>query len=337
MEGVTRATLLPDSDRRQLQGEALFTRAMLHFYLANVFGAIPYITTTDYGLNRRAPRNTVSEIYAAAALDLENAVGLLDPEYRNPARVRPNKFAAAALLARVRLYQGAWNEASDAASAVLNETAEYPFETDLDKVFLKGSTNTLWQFMPKNAGGNTYEGSTFIFLSGPPPEAALTEGLLLAFEPGDLRKSHWVQAVTNGTSSWSHPFKYRQRGATASSLEHSIVLRTGEVYLIRAEARARLGELIGAREDLDRIRNRAGLANTAATTQQEILDAVLQERRVELFTEFGHRFFDLKRFGKADEVLSDAKEGWQDTGVLLPIPQDELDINPALLPQNPGY
>lgn len=337
IEGVSKASQLPDTDRKQLKGEALFVRAILHFYLTNLFGAVPYITTTDYELNRKVHRNTAAEIYNDAATDLENAIELLDSDYRTQGRVRPNKFAAYALLARVKLYQAAWDDAANAASAVLNQTATYAFETNLNKVFLKGSTTTLWQFMPKNVGGNTYEASTFIFLNGPPPESALSENLLAAFEPGDQRKNLWIQTITKATNAWSHAFKYKQRSNTASSMENSIVLRTAELYLIRAEARARLGELIGAKEDLNTIRNRAGLANTTAMTQQEILTALLQERRVELFTEFGHRFFDLKRFEKANEVLAATKDSWQSANLLLPIPQAELDVNPALLPQNQGY
>ncbi|MNS80528.1 SusD family protein [compost metagenome] len=114
-------------------------------------------------------------------------------------------------------------------------------------------------------------------------------------------------------------------------------MRLSEQYLIRAEVRAQQGDLIGAKEDLDAIRNRAGLPQTTAGTKQEILDAILQERRWELFTEYGHRFFDLKRSGKIDAVLSITKTGWNTTDVLFPLPQNELSINPNLLPQNSGY
>lgn len=334
IEGTSTAVKLPEFDRKQLKGEALFSRAILHFYLSNLYGAIPYIKTTDYVVNSTAKRNSVTEIYQWAAKDLENAIELLGVEYKTEGRTRPNKFAAYALLARVKLYAGAWNEAANAASVVLNETTTYAFETNLDKIFLKSSTTTLWQFMPKNEGENTYEGNTFIFKNGPPSESALSESLLNAFELGDQRKIKWTHTITNGTNSWSHAYKYKQRGNTGSSVENSIILRIGELYLIRAEARARTNELTGAIEDLNIIRNNAGLGNTTAETQQEILTAILQERRVELFTEFGNRFFDLRRFGVVDTVLEALKPGWEAKDVLLPIPQGELDINPALAPQN---
>jgi hypothetical protein len=109
------------------------------------------------------------------------------------------------------------------------------------------------------------------------------------------------------------------------------------MYLIRSEARARQGELSNAKDDLNVIRNTAGLGNTTAVTQNEILDAILHERQVELFSEFGHRFFDLKRFNALDSALSNVKADWNSTDALFPLPQTELNLNPNIGPQNPGY
>jgi hypothetical protein len=94
--------------------------------------------------------------------------------------------------------------------------------------------------------------------------------------------------------------------------------------------------MIGAAADLNKIRHTAGLPDTDATTQTTLLEAILQERKVELFSEYGHRFFDLKRFGKLDAVLG-TKPGWNATDQLWPLPQSELLVNPFLKPQNPGY
>ncbi|MBC7851372.1 MAG: RagB/SusD family nutrient uptake outer membrane protein, partial [Chitinophagaceae bacterium] len=109
-----------------------------------------------------------------------------------------------------------------------------------------------------------------------------------------------------------------------------------EQYLIRAEARAKLNDLTGAISDLNTIRNRAGLANTIAVSQQNILNAIAEERRTELFGEWGHRWFDLKRTGKINEVMNALKANWKATDALWPIPIDQLKANPALV-QNPGY
>ncbi|UPT69969.1 MAG: RagB/SusD family nutrient uptake outer membrane protein [Flavobacterium sp. JAD_PAG50586_2] len=152
-----------------------------------------------------------------------------------------------------------------------------------------------------------------------------------------MRRNHWVNALTDGTNTWYHSFKYKQQMNTGTTEEYSIVMRLPEMYLIRAEARARQGFLTGATDDLDVIRNLAGLPNTTAVTQQEILDAILRERRVEFFTEGGHRFFDLKRAGQLDTVLTPVKPGWNAYEALFPLPQNELLLNPNMLPQNPGY
>jgi hypothetical protein len=68
-----------------------------------------------------------------------------------------------------------------------------------------------------------------------------------------------------------------------------------------------------------------------------LLSFIEQERRIELFTESGHRWLDLKRTGRATAVLQVQKPNWSDTDGLFPVPQNEINVNPALLPQNNGY
>jgi hypothetical protein len=336
IKGVQSSTALIQGDRDQLLGEALFVRGLLHFYLVNLYGDIPYIATTDYEANRLAPRNSVTQVYEKITADLSQAISLLPEQYATAERVRPNKSAAWALLARTLLYNGDWAGASDAASAVINNTAYGPPAAP-SGAFLKDADTTIWQFYPSSPGTNSDFGRTFIFLEGPPGFVSLNELLVNSFEAGDLRKEQWVKAVSDGSSTWYHPYKYTQNDFTGTSLEYTVVLRIAEQYLIRAEARARLAELVGAKEDLDRIRNAAGLTDSQAQTQQEIIAAVLKERRAELFTEFGHRFFDLKRTGLLDMVLATSKPGWDTTDVLWPLPETELLADPNLAPQNPGY
>lgn len=337
IEGISASTAIPQPDKDRLLGEAYFARGVLHFYLANLFGDVPYVTTTDFQQNAVISKLPVTAIYANVEADLLTASDYLPEEYKDATRSRPNKYAAMAILSRVYLYWERWAEASDAASFVLNNETLYTWTADLGTVFLKDSPTTVWQFVPPLEGRNTPEGGAFIFFAGPPTEIALDDNLVEAFDPADIRKSTWIKALTNGTSTWHHPFKYKEKNPTATSLEFSIQLRTAELYLIRSEARARQGELVHALEDLNRIRNTAGLPDTAAQTQEDILEAILQERRFELFTEGGHRFFDLKRAGRLDDVLGTAKPGWDTTDRLLPLPETELVLNPNLLPQNPGY
>src|SRR5699024_8636093 len=133
------------------------------------------------------------------------------------------------------------------------------------------------------------------------------------------------------------PRKYKEDLNTKESLEYSILFRLAEQYLIRAEARVHLGKIAKAQNDLNKIRNRAGLPNTIAHTEKELVEAIIQERQIELFTEYGQRWFDLKRTHKAAEALSPIKPNWKDTDILLPLPESELELNPNLQPQNKGY
>lgn len=336
IEGVSNSTNLSTDDRNQLKGEALFVRSFIHLYLVNLFGDIPYVATTNFEQNTVVARMPKATVYQNIIADLELAKTLLPEAYTSIERIRPNRWAAAAIQARAYLYSGAFAEASNTASSVINSSL-YVWENDLDKIFLKGSPTTIWQFSPNAAGNNTSEGNLYIFPAGPPSSVALKNNFVNAFEINDQRKIKWLKAVTNGSTTWYHAFKYKQRNPTASSMEYSIVLRLAEQYLIRAEARARQGELTNAKSDLNLIRNTAGLPNTLAVTAEQIVTDVLNQRRFELFTEFGHRFFDLKRSNQLDVVLPATKPGWNYNDQLWPIPALELSANPNLNPQNPDY
>lgn len=186
---------------------------------------------------------------------------------------------------------------------------------------------------------NTHEAGQMIIIAVPGQTYALSEGLMAAFEDGDVRKTAWIDSISNAenTVTLSFAHKYKAGLTETQSLEYSIRFRLAEQYLIRAEARARSGDGIGAQQDLNVVRNRAGLPNIMAVGANAILEAIVRERRVELFTEQGHRWFDLKRLGLANDVLGDLKPSWDQTDVLLPIPEAELESNPNLLPQNEGY
>jgi hypothetical protein len=337
IEGVGSSSTIPQSEKDRLKGEALFLRAWLHFYLANIYGDVPYVTSTNYSVNANVARLPLTDVYNKIITDLEQAVTLLPENDLTFNRTKPNRWAAQAFLSRVFLYSGEWTEASDAASTILNDSALFSLNPNLNDVFLNTSTETIWQLQPIATNANTLEAAAFIFLTGPPPNMALTPGFMEAFETNDGRRISWTNAVSDGNQTWHHAYKYKRQGTSASSQESSIMLRVAELYLIRAEARARQGDLVGAKEDLNAIRLRAGLLETTAVSQQQILDAVLQERRIELFTELGHRFFDLKRFAAANAVLSVVKPNWDSTDALLPIPETELLSNPNLGSQNPGY
>ncbi|WP_417558491.1 RagB/SusD family nutrient uptake outer membrane protein [Mesoflavibacter zeaxanthinifaciens] len=335
IEGLDHSYTISEYDKVRLKGEALFVRAFMHFYLAHLFGDIPYATSTDYNVNSVLGRTPIAEVRALLITDLEAAKQYLDEGPINPLKLRPSVHAVNTLLARIYLYDGDWAAAEAVANSVISFDG-LNMETSLDAVFLKTSSGTIWQVM-REEGLPTHEAQSFIFTLSPPPNRALSSSIIADFELGDLRKVHWTGYVEEGGDVWYYPYKYKQFVTEAESQEYSIVFRIEELYLIRAEARVHLGDLEGAKSDINKIRNRASLSNTSAETEQELLDAIIQERRIEFFSELGHRFFDLKRSGLIDTILPLDKPGWDGTDILLPIPDSELLLNPNLLPQNPGY
>lgn len=336
IEGVQGSAEIAQEDKDLLIGEALFIRALMHFYLENLFGEIPYITTTDHTVNTNPERMSSSEVYLKIIGDLNEAIVLLPVDYISEDRTRVNRFAVQALLARVSLYSGDSALAADAASAVINNTSLYGDEPPQD-VFLKDSQSTIWQLSPANQGRNTYEGQTFILSSGPPSFVSLRNNLPDIFEPGDQRKAHWIGQVDGDGGPWFFINKYKERSNTNSSVEYSIVLRLAEMYLIRSEARLNQGDVIGVVDDINHIRANAGLEALNTTDSNLLLQAILQERRIEFLSEHGHRFFDLKRLSLLDQELTPVKPGWNTSDAWLPIPLTELLLNPNLSPQNEGY
>lgn len=334
----TKASLsLTEVQKKQLSGEAFFIRALVHFYLTNLYGDVPYIVSTDYKINSMPVKVSTKEVYNLVINDLNAAADMFGSEYIKNERTRPNRYAVLALQARVYLYDGKWAEAANASSAVLNASGLFALQTDLKSVFLKESKETIWQLQSSVSGKNTDEAASFIFFTVPPSSAALNSAIINSFTSVDKRKNSWTGSLSSGASTWYYPFKYKEFYNTSVSKEYPIMLRLSEQYLIRAEARAQQGDIIGSKEDLDQIRQRAGLSKTTAVTKQEILDAILEERKLELFSEYGHRFFDLKRTGNLDQKLSGIKPGWNTADRLFPIPQNEININSNLLPQNTGY
>ncbi len=344
IEGVERSNSLGLVDKNQLKGEALFIRAYLHSLLVDLYGDIPYISTTNFIANATVSRMSIDKVYSHIISDLIESSNLLGDDISGE-RVRPYKSVVEALLARIYLYTEQWEHAEEMASHVIGN---YVLESDLSKVFLKHSSGTIWQFKPNSEGENTQDASWFIFNGSPRVSPFLREDFVLnAFETGDQRQSNWVGNTSDGTTTYYYAFKYKERNTSftlnseneevLTSLEYPIIFRLAEQYLIRAEARARQGNISNAQADLNVIRRRAGLSNTTAITSSQLIEAIHQERRVELFTEYGHRWFDLKRLKKLEEVMAPIKPNWQKRNMLLPIPESEILINPNLLPQNNGY
>lgn len=336
IEGIEKGTGLTPAVASQLKGEALFVRAFAYFYLVNLFGDVPLILETDYHKNSLLPRTSADKVKAQVLSDLLAAQAAMNDAYPVSERARPNKATATAMLARVYLYLGDWENAALQATAVI-EHADYGLEQDVAKVFLKESRETIWQLVPVSDYISSPEARWFVLTGTPSSLSQLVRPALLnAFENGDDRRTNWIGSFTNSVGTFIFPYKYKTPYIEPgkSRPEYSIVLRLPEQYLIRAEARAHLNDVSGARSDLDSVRRRAGLGDTQAADPSALLLAIEQERRVELFTEGCHRWFDLKRTGRAITVLGG---GIEENDLLYPVPQSEFLRNPKLGEQNAGY
>jgi hypothetical protein len=251
IEGVNNSQSIPAADKDRLLGEALFVRSYIYYCLTNLFGSIPYPTSTDYNVNTSLSKNNKSEIQQFIIADLQQAITLLPSEYITADRVRPNKETAMALLAWVALNEGRYDIAVEASGAVIAQTVLYSLAANLDNVFLINSPGTLWQLAPAADGLNTLEGESFIFDAAPPHTRSLPDNLYNAFEEGDLRRQHWIGTVSDGQSTYYYANKYKHMLPTGTSEEYSIQLRLEELYLIRAEALAKTGALSTALADLN--------------------------------------------------------------------------------------
>ncbi|MBV8251908.1 MAG: RagB/SusD family nutrient uptake outer membrane protein [Chitinophaga sp.] len=362
IEGIaaSKATALKDSVRKALTGEAKFVRAFSYFYLVNFFGDVPLALSIDFNQTSRLPRAPQDQVYQQMLQDLKDAAASMPASYPTSTgeRTRPNKYAALAMLARVYLYMGDYTNAAATATQVINNGADYTLESDLNNVFRKSSREAIWQLQQTLTDFSIKDATPEGFIMQPNilktgiASFCLTPGLLATFEPGDQRLPNWTDSTDNsagtGTSPGMtyYPGKYKIGKANGTPgmppQAYYLVLRLAEMYLIRAEAAANgaAGGIGTAIADLNMIRNRAGLpALSAGLNKEQALAAVAKERRTELFGEWGHRWFDLKRTKQMHAVLSvlPLKQPWQgDYQAVYPLPVPEISANHYLI-QNTGY
>lgn len=370
IEGLNNSNSLTPFVKQQLLGEAKFMRAFFYFYLVNLFGDVPLALTTDPKVNTQLFRSPREKVYDQIVKDLLDAESILNSNYVDATlvkstseRTRPTKWAATALLARVYLYKGDYNNAEAKSSELISNSSQFTL-LPLNDVFLKNSKEAIWQIQPTAINFNTNESITLVIPVNGPDNAHpvyLSDSQLNSFELGDQRAvfGNWIDTTIYKISTtpliWdtvAYSFKYKHNNndptITATTLttnmkEYFMVLRLGEQYLIRSEARAKQNNIGGAQSDLNAIRNRAGLPNTTASNQSSLLTTILNERRFELFSEWGNRWFDLKRTGKVNEVMTTATplkssgtSTWQSYQQLYPIPIAELQLAPNII-QNVGY
>lgn len=347
IEGVKGATSteLTQAYRKRVLGEAMAVRAMSYFYLVNLFEKVPLALSIDYNDTQKLPSANPAAVYQQIINDLEEASGYLSENYdgNNTERIRINKWYVKAMLARVYLFTKDYEKAWQNANEVIGRTDLFQLE-NLNNVFGISSREVIFQLKQNNIaairGNATPEGYSM-------SPRYLSPMLMNAFEAGDNRKTAWIRTIAGDqyTPAGFAPDKYKinmnNRVVGGNMSEYYVVMRLAEMYLVRAEANmlrsaANKNAVI---DDLNTIRARAGLNGLPYTlTDQQVTDAIAQERRIELFAEWGHRWLDLKRTNKATDVLSaiSYKQPWNAYQLLYPVPPDEIrwDNN---LSQNIGY
>lgn len=333
IEGLTASAILAPGLRDQLLGEARFLRAWLYFQLVNFYGKVPLVVNTQAIENSQLPRAEVVDVYKQIVTDLTEAKQLLRPAYPSAERARANRYVAAALLAKVYLYQSNWPAAEAEATAVIG-SGGYSLVMDMDQVFLNKSNETIWQLSLQGLAQQATI-QAFEFVPASTPTFVLYDTLARTFEANDQRKVAWTQPITWQGKEYLYPYKYKVRQTTAGT-EYPIVFRLAEMYLIRAEARANQSTTEDGVKDINEVRGRAQIGLLPLNTGKDaLLAAIEHERWVELFTE-ADRWWNLKRLNRATAVLSLIKPAWEPFQQLYPIPQQQRTANPNL-DDNPEY
>ena len=332
--------LLTPALKAQYIGEAKFIRALAYFDLARAWGGVQLILqpTNSFTDREKVSRSSLSDTYAQVLKDLVEAEVLL-PDGVN--RIRATKRTVWALRARLHLYKKEWALAEEYASKLIDKPADYTLMKPYSSWFagnVVGTPESIFELeysainpsairaqMQHPTKGGTYRyapNDKFVQLLNDP---AVSGG----------RKALIGSVVQGGTTLWYGNLYYR-----LPATDPAYIFRIAEMYLIRAEARAQLNNLsatTGALSDLNKVRDRAEIAPSAAVTKEEILLAIENERRIEFAWE-GHRWFDLARTGRAKAVLEalDPNIHVEDHEYVFPIPIVQLQLDPNLTP-NPFY
>lgn len=314
----------------QIKGSALFHRAFIHFGLLQSF-AKPYdpvTAATDPGIplrllsdiNEPVFRSSVAKVHDQVLEDLKSALELLPVD--QPFPTRPNKPAVYALLARIFLYRGEFNQAhayADSCLALKQDLMDYNGLQRIPRFNEEVLFHTL--LIAQNLNRIT----------------AVHPDLFVSYAENDLRKSPLVIVKTAGT--------LRFRGSYGGSSNRFGGLATDEVLLIRAECAARAGNIEAALEDLNRLLEKRVVTGTfepyTADTQEAALELVLAERRKELLFR-GIRGDDLRRLNKEGRLTTIYRtlegESYQldpnSPLYVFPIPPEVIGFHPDM-PQNP--
>ncbi|MGB1445326.1 MAG: RagB/SusD family nutrient uptake outer membrane protein [Flavobacteriaceae bacterium] len=313
-------------------GEAKFLRALSYFKLVRVFGDVtvnlsPSPSTTDSSiLARQAANNVYNDVIIP---DLNDAIDALSNSASNG---RASQIAARALLGKVYVHMGDFSSAEPHLAAVVNGAAGAGISlmSNFADIFVTDlNSEVIFATQISSSVPDEYGFSEFWSWSGGLDTKSLEpldSDLIAAFDasPGDLRR-----AVTINESTMASP-KFPQSGGPDYDW---IEIRLGDVILLYAETLNENSNTAGAITQLNRIRTRAGLAGTTASTQAQLRQAIQDERRLELAFE-GHRWFDLTRTSTAQSELGQA---FGNEYYLFPVPISEVLVSSGVITQNQGY
>lgn len=323
--------------KNQYLGEAYFVRALAYFDLARGWGGVQLILKPTYVStdNSSIPRSSLADTYAQVLKDLNTAETLV------PAGINRNRVTlrtVQALKARFYLYQKNWPLAEQFATSVINDNANFTLVTPYSAFFANNATNTnesVFELAYTTSNTNGHSNWWLPPALGGRREWSPNNALVtLLNDPtiGGNRKDLIAQTAPPGNL-WYGKLYYRNPLGT----DPAYVIRIADLYLIRSEARAYQGNLIGAnsaQSDLNAVRSRAGILPSTAATLPDILLALEKERQVEFPFETD-RWFNLVRTDRAQAVL-----GLPDKHLyLFPIPFNETLVDPQLAGanRNAGY
>lgn len=343
------------AEKDHQKGQALFIRSLVYFDLLRIFSkpwyqgngnqpGVPLVLEADV---RATPaRNSVAEVYAQIIEDLQDAKTLLTATTEDD-KVRASKFAAAALLSRVYLYKEDYPASITEASMVIGAGYELTDVDDLDDFYASTAFDeeifTIRYLANENPGSNNLGN---FYLKPGYGDARVSPDLISIFDQQqDVRYKLFISPFSSSPAEYQNNKFTGQEGV--QGLYSPKVLRLAEIYLNRAEAYANSGQAQLALNDLNAVRTYRGLNELSGLTGDVLLEEILLERRRELMFE-GHRFFDLIRNGlpvirnycnEATQVTSiNCSLSATDDKIVAPIPQAELDANPAIRnQQNSGY
>ncbi|MFV8343661.1 RagB/SusD family nutrient uptake outer membrane protein [Flavobacterium sp. XS2P39] len=343
--------------KTRLIAEARFLRAYHYFNLVKAFGGVPIFDGFPEDGNFNIPRNTKEEVYTFIQSEFLDASQNLPETYPSTESGRATKGAALAFLAKTYLYQSNWAKVKETTDQVM--ALGYDLYPDYYQLFRIANENCVESIFEIQCTGDLDAGwwdSQYGEVQGVRGQFGWgfgipSESLIAAYETGDLRKNATV--LFRGTTTPEGDFinadgdnpYYNNKVYVPNSQQPSVgawnapqnirVMRYAEVLLMNAEANNELGNVLVAAVSINKLRTRAGLANTLALTQAGMRAAIRNERRVELALEWD-RFLDLVRSGQAPTVLGSL--GFTaGKNELFPIPQDEITLSKGVLTQNPGY